>query len=411
MKKNKKIVIVWISRFAPVSIDPSAGSKTFDYYFHNIVKDSIFDVKLISCGFYNYKSYIEKENEDVEHEIIYWNNPNTSFFSKFQNIESKFNLFNKHCNLIHNSEVNVIKKKLKYFDDKGIIPDVVILEWTNMVMLAKEIREIFPDTRIIASEHDVTFVGYLRKKDFFSGLKKLYWSIKYNEMHKKEIQQLRICDLILTQNIDYKTILESDGVESNKIKKLVPFYNDLTGCNRSNPEKNILFFGAMGRPENYLSALWFIENVLPEIEDETIKFVIVGNNPPDVLKEKENSRIIVTGYVETVIPYFEKAMCFVAPLVLGAGIKVKVLEALSSGVPVLTNEIGIEGIPAKNNEEFLLCKNNTDYVNYIKKLSSDEEELRSIGEAGRNFIINNFSISNSIEYYKDLIQELVDFSI
>ena len=66
--------------------------------------------------------------------------------------------------------------------------------------------------------------------------------------------------------------------------------------------------------------------------------------------------ITVTGFVKEISKYFEQSLCLVAPLVLGAGIKIKVLEAMSAGLPVLTNQIGIEGIPAQNGIHYYYCE-------------------------------------------------------
>ena len=82
----------------------------------------------------------------------------------------------------------------------------------------------------------------------------------------------------------------------------------------------------MSRPENYLSAIWFIDNVMPLLKSDNYRFVILGSRPPEELKKRECTKIVITGFVESIVPYFEKSMCMVAPLVLGAGIKVKIIE-------------------------------------------------------------------------------------
>lgn len=83
----------------------------------------------------------------------------------------------------------------------------------------------------------------------------------------------------------------------------------------------------MSRHENYLSALLFIDKVMPLLSELDIRFIILGSNPPQDPNERQNERIIVTGFVDSIVPYFEKCMCMVAPLILGAGIKVKIIEA------------------------------------------------------------------------------------
>lgn len=97
-------------------------------------------------------------------------------------------------------------------------------------------------------------------------------------------------------------------------------------------------------------------------------------------------------------------MCMVAPLVLGAGIKVKIIEALSSGIPVLTNEIGIEGIHAETGRDYLLCRTPEEYAEAIQKAANGK--LDSIGENGRRFVSTEFNVEGSIENYKERIVNL-----
>ena len=210
---------------------------------------------------------------------------------------------------------------------------------------------MFPGLKIIASEPDVTFVGYERKSHYYKGLKHIAWVHKAKWEKKLELNALRCCDLTLPQNPDNCKLLEKEGIDKGKLMWLSPYFTNMSDCIRNSNGRDILFFGAMSRPENYLSAIWFIENVMSALSDIDIRFIVMGDNPPEQLLAYENNRIIITGFVDEPESYFASSLCFVAPLLIGAGIKVKVLEALSSGIPVLTNEIGIEGIPAKNGEE------------------------------------------------------------
>jgi len=134
--------------------------------------------------------------------------------------------------------------------------------------------------------------------------------------------------------------------------------------------------GAMGRIENGLTAIWYIEKVMPELSDTNVRFIIAGSHPSEKLRSYANERVVVTGFVDSIDEYFEKSLYFVAPLVLGAGIKVKVLEALSSGIPVLTNEIGIEGIPAQNKKHYLFCKQPEDYAEAIHKILDGQIDVK-----------------------------------
>jgi glycosyltransferase involved in cell wall biosynthesis len=132
--------------------------------------------------------------------------------------------------------------------------------------------------------------------------------------------------------------------------------------------------------------------------DENYRFIIVGNRPDKQLLKYASNRVIITGFVEDICPYFENALCLVAPLVTGAGIKIKVLEAMSSGLTVLTNKIGIEGIPAKNKNDFLLCETEQEYVFWISELAQNQQLNMTIGNNGKEFIKNNYN------YKQDMIE-------
>ena len=392
--------------FAPISTASSGGSQTFNYYFKQFLQDDRFEIRLVSCGVYSEREIVEKETEEIVHHIVYWGSKNQSLFEKVKNIESKFNLLNKNAGLVSNSDKNEIIATIKKYKSDGYEPDVTILEWTNMVMLAKQIKNIYPKTKIVASEHDVTFIGYRRKYEYFTGTKKLLWKLKYMYEKRMELSNLSKCDLVLPHNKDNKAVLMREGILESKIIGLVPYFKNMTLVPRNSNYKDILFFGAMARPENSLSAIWFIENVLPRLTDLDIRFVILGSNPPGELKQYQSDRVYITGFVDSITPYFSQSMCLVAPLVLGAGIKIKVLEALSSGIPVLTNEIGIEGIPAKNEQEYFQCTKPEEYEAMIRCIYNKKFDEKYIENKAKEFIRENFSVDGFSSYYRNEIYRL-----
>lgn len=392
--------------FAPISTASSGGSQTFNYYFKQFLQDDRFEIRLVSCGVYSEREIVEKETEEIVHHIVYWGSKNQSLFEKVKNIESKFNLLNKNAGLVSNSDKNEIIATIKKYKSDGYEPDVTILEWTNMVMLAKQIKNIYPKTKIVASEHDVTFIGYRRKYEYFTGTKKLLWKLKYMYEKRMELSNLSKFDLVLPHNKDNKAVLMREGILESKIIGLVPYFKNMTLVPRNSNYKDILFFGAMARPENSLSAIWFIENVLPRLTDLDIRFVILGSNPPGELKKYQSDRVYITGFVDSITPYFSQSMCLVAPLVLGAGIKIKVLEALSSGIPVLTNEIGIEGIPAKNEQEYFQCTKPEEYEAMIRCIYNKKFDEKYIENKAKEFIRENFSVDGFSSYYRNEIYRL-----
>ena len=108
------------------------------------------------------------------------------------------------------------------------------------------------------------------------------------------------------------------------------------------------------------------------------------------------------------MPYFETSMCMVAPLQLGAGIKIKVLEGLAMGIPVLTNEIGIEGIDAKDGKEYLFCKSPEEYADSIRKIVNGTINTDLLSQNAMDFIKKHFDFQKSYEEYSARLKKLCD---
>jgi glycosyltransferase involved in cell wall biosynthesis len=286
-------------------------------------------------------------------------------------------------------------------------PDIIILEWSQILFLSTKIRIIFPNSIIIANEYDVSFLGqereYLRIE---KGFKKSLKNIKYLKMKKVELNSMTSCHLIVTQNVKDFELLLNEGIAKEKQLMIAPFFTNMLDMSRENTLLDIIFIGAMNRKENYLSAIWFIENVFNHIQDNRIKFIIIGANPHKSLFRYASKKIIITGYVSDINLYFSNSLCMVAPLVLGAGIKVKILEGLSAGIPILTNNIGIEGIPAKDEVHYIFCNTPNDYLNNIYRLINCTSYSKNISINAKHFMVDNFNYEKSFENYVKKINSL-----
>lgn len=397
--------ILWISLCAPYDKVGHGGGKTHNFYLKKLLEKNFFDIELISfCDLEEYeivKSDLKKYS--VKNTIIPWTH-NLSIRNlkrKFQLLDCQYNIFNKYGGATNNYYWDNIKRILLSLN---YTPDVIILQWTEIVLFLEKIKKIFPSSKIIAIEEDVKFLSYKRKSDICNHFfKKLFLTKKYNCLKKYELSSISKADLVITYSDKDKNLIYNNQKE---ILVLSPFFEKYK-CIRNNNDDvfSFLFYGAMSRQDNYDSAIWFIENVFKKLPIQNKKFYIVGNKPVPKLLKYASKNIIITGFVDTPLPYFEKCTCLVAPLISGAGIKIKVLEALSAGIPVLTNEIGIEGINARPGIDYIFCKTSFDYLKTIMQL--EPNQINSLSKNSQEFINKNYNLFSDLDKLTSRILDLI----
>ncbi len=383
-----------LSPFAGYATVRHAGGKIHYYYIKKLLDE--FSVTIIT-------HIRPDEEENVRHSemnarIIRDGIP--SFFEKVLTELLKLNVLSRYCFIGYAFE-SLFLKEVKKLYKKGYNPSYIIFDWLQCSFLIKKVKKYFPNAVTVCVEQDVAFLSFYRMwKNSNNFFKKFFLGIKYNTVKRNELKFLDVADDIVVLNFKDKNLLEAEKKLHKEIRVISPYYDNYSELERSPCGYNIIFYGAMGRYENYASARWFIENVLPELPSE-VQFIIIGANPDESLLQYEGKRVHITGFVADVKPYFQTALCLVAPLVLGAGIKVKILEAFSAGIPVLTNNIGIEGIPAENGKDFLYCETPQEYINGINKLMSDSDFVNNVGTNARNFVLKEFNY-NKDSYLKIL---------
>lgn len=395
IREERKIKMLWVSPMAPYNAVPHAGGKTHNHYTKSFANDSRFQVKLLTYCTAEEESVVRKEFRALNMEtelVVHPYNRIGKLFWKCLNAETVLNPFNRYAGMTKNHIAIRMIKRLKKLAVSGYVPDVIFLHWTQINLLAKQVKKIFPESKLIEMEVDVSYLAYERRMKGADGfLKRKIWEYKMNKLKKLELDSLRLCELIIVNNEKDAALLQKERL-SIPVFQWSPYYLSFMDCKRKAcPDKTILFYGAMNREENWRSAVWFIENVFCKIEDPKAVFCVVGGNPVPQIKKYESERIHILGYVDDLNKIFSESMCLVAPLVLGAGIKVKIIEGFSAGIPVLTNQIGIEGIPAKDRVHYFHCETPDDYIKTIHSLLAGEIDLKAMENEEKALIKNCFS--------------------
>lgn len=399
--------ILWISPYVPYDSVDHAGGKNHNYYVKYFSKKHDYDITLITLAHERQLSKIDLDEYGIKNRIgVIKNDRWHTLLRYFCNIESEYNPFNRYCGVFSNYQRWLLQKQIKDYFNEGTSPDIIILQWTQTVLLMDEIKNFFPNSKIVAIEEDVVFLAYERKmlyaKTFFQ---RKVWEYKYRKIKKIEIDALKKTELIVVNNKKDKRLLISEGLPEDLVCQGPIYYDDYSDVKRNIKNNNVIFYGAMRRKENSLSALWFVNEVMPLLEDTDIKFLIIGGGA-DKLKKIHQNNVEVLGYVADLKPYFSESLCLVAPLVLGAGIKVKILEAFSAGIPVITNHIGIEGIDAIDGKDYFHCEKAEEYAAKIKELLKNHSVLDTISDSARLYLREEFPLDIALENLIDMMHKM-----
>lgn len=166
-----------------------------------------------------------------------------------------------------------------------------------------------------------------------------------------------------------------DRTNSESIREIRPILNIASSVARSySGNADFVFLGAMSVPHNAYSISRFMKKWLDPIIERVGNFrlLIVGKGVSEEIKALAGSypkHIIIMGYVNNLDQIFAEACGMISPLLFGGGVKLKVLEALARGLPVLATSFGVEGIALENERGCILEDNFANYAKHIKQLS------------------------------------------
>lgn len=156
----------------------------------------------------------------------------------------------------------------------------------------------------------------------------------------------------------------------------------------------IVFTGKMDFRPNVDAILWFYQQVWPRIQRDAPEatLYVVGKSPHRSLDALRHDRqIVVTGYVEEILPYFGGADVYIVPLRIGGGTRLKVLEAMAAGLPLVSTHLGVEGIPLVHNEQALLADAPEEFAQAVLSLLRDGTRAAALGRAARAFVTAHYA--------------------
>lgn len=156
--------------------------------------------------------------------------------------------------------------------------------------------------------------------------------------------------------------------------------------------EGIVFVGGHTWFPNRDGMEYFVEAILPLIRERQpdIPMTWVGRASEDVQRRYERLGVTVTGYVDDIRPYVHKAACFVVPLRVGGGTRLKILDAWALGKAVVSTSAGAEGLRTRHGDNILLADDPQQFADEVCRVVTETELRRALEAAGRDTAVEHY---------------------
>ena len=233
--------------------------------------------------------------------------------------------------------------------------DYILMEHLSSMALGKAIKNWWPNAIRIVDQHNVDHLLYKQSHDLsIKKHKKTFNRLKHQESHMHTY-----ADNFLACST--KDVTELLRLNKNRIKGVV-VPNGTTQkkfVQKDFSEPSLIFCGSLDYTPNKNGLLWFYEMIWPKLKMTVngITLTVIGRNDHDnaYVPLKIDPQINFVGEVKDVTPYYQKNNIAIVPLLEGSGTRLKILEAMSFGLPVISTSIGAEGIDYIENKHIIIA--------------------------------------------------------
>ena len=285
--------------------------------------------------------------------------------------------------------------------------DLVQVEWVEAAVLMRRGK-----APMVLDAHDVITKPAERSMKQAAGLGRVVLTLRYLIIRALERRTVRNFNMVFTRSEnDRGYVLSLDpGLDVKVIPH--PAGLDITGRNIPKEKDSILFLASYKyRHVNVDAALFFYREVFPLVRREVpgAKFIIAGYGPPEALTSiaDNDPGVLVPGFVGDIDECYKKASVFVAPILVGGGIIVKVLDAMAAGTPVVTTTYGNEGIGAKPGSDLLVADDPKGLAAAVLRVLGEKGLAEELSANGREFVRRHYSLESVMEKIESAYRELV----
>lgn len=285
--------------------------------------------------------------------------------------------------------------------------DLIHVEWVDAAVMMKR-----RNTPMALTAHDIITKPAERRMRSGRGLRKLLNAIIFFFVRTLELRIMKRFDAVFTlSEYDRKYLLAmGPGVKAG----VMPYPAGLDISERTfERQKNTILFLASYKylRRNVEAALYFYHEVFPYVRKviPEASFIAAGYGPPADLTalQEMDPAVSVPGFVEDLEECYKRAGVFAAPILVGGGIIVKILDSMAAGTPVVTTTYGNEGIGAVPERDILIADGPEAFAEAVVRVLKDRELADKLSRNGREFVRMNFTLEAAMKNLDATYRQIV----
>ena len=275
--------------------------------------------------------------------------------------------------------------------------DVIQIESMHLIAYARRIRGLAPRTRLILDWHNIESEILRRYAENDSNPLRRGYALRTAALSRGvEDELLRLCHAHTVCSEREREVLRKRVAEAR-----IEVVGNGVDCeyfaasDGGGERGDVLYMGRMDYHANIDAALYFAQKIWPLVRARRpeLRLVIVGAQPPKAIQDLRSHNVVVTGTVEDVRPYYASALVSVVPLRVGGGTRLKVLEAMAAGTPVVSTTLGAEGLAVTAGKEILIADAPESMAEAIAGLKAGAPEWQRLAANGRLLVQQQYDWS------------------
>lgn len=285
--------------------------------------------------------------------------------------------------------------------------NIVVLESAFLMSYIDVIRR-YSDAKIILRAHNVEYRiwrQHAKKEKTF--LKRYFYKKLANDLKRFELEKINQVDGVFCISENDKEFFRRKSVKV--ATTVIPVYMSVAEQNVIDYKNNDFHFvGSMSWKPNADAVKWIINQIAPGLAKvmPDVKIHIAGSSMSKKLLNQKIKNVIIHGKIANMQEFMSKHGTLIVPLKSGSGVRIKILEALSFGVPIISSEKGKEGIELIPKKHFLAANSTEEFLLKMKFLHDRKETKENLGLEGKLFIENEYSLEIISKRIREFISNI-----